>query len=89
LCRGILCDLAGVGNKGSGGKDDVKFHDLGSSARGFPELDVSLGVPFEVPFEVPFALPFEAVERCEAIWARRMRGINGRERTLESMYFER
>jgi hypothetical protein len=50
----------------------VNVHDFGRSAREVPVSDV--------PFE---AEPFD---RWAAIWAIRMRGIQGRERSFESMY---
>lgn len=34
--RGVLCESAGVGNFGSGGREDVKVHDFGRSARVAP-----------------------------------------------------
>lgn len=67
--RGVLCDTAGVGNFSSGGKDEVKVQDLGTSAREAPG------------YEEPLLL----LERWAAICARRMRGMVCLMRYLESI----
>jgi hypothetical protein len=64
-----LCDAAGVGNFGSGGREEVNVHDFGRSAIEVPE--------YEVLFDI-----------WAAIWASRMRGIEGRRESLESIYNE-
>lgn len=53
MSRGVLWDAAGVGNLGSAGREDVKFHDFGRSWRDTPEYD-DCSLPFvtELPFVI-------------------------------------